>query len=111
MVKFPLIIAVIAVSHVAAADRTTLSGREVNAISVATAAFRAGHYSTSGDMKHFTVEFERRGDVLEVAFVPDEPPEPRPNHAETGGSTIYGQTVHFYISLRSLKIVRWHLAR
>jgi hypothetical protein len=112
MVKLPLIIAVIAVSHVAAAaERTTLSGREVSAISVATAAFRAGHYSTSGDMKHFTVDLERRGDVLEVAFVPDEPPGPRPNHAETGGSTIYGQTVHFYISLRSLKIVRWHLAR
>jgi hypothetical protein len=112
MMKFSLIIAVIAATHAAvAADRLTLSGREVSAITVAVAAFKAGHYSTSGDMKHFSVELERRGNVLEVAFVPDEPPGRRPNHAETGGSTIYGQTVHFYISLRSLKIVRWHLAR
>jgi hypothetical protein len=112
MVKFSFIIAVFAATHAAAAiDKTALSGREVSAITVAAAAFRTGHYSTSGDMKHFSVELERHGDELEVTFVPDEPPGRRPNHAETGGSTIYGQEVHFYISLRSLKIVRWHLAR
>lgn len=102
----------VAAAHaVAAVPTITLSGREVSAITVAAAAFKAGHYSPSGDMKHFSVELKRHGNVLEVAFVPDEPPGRRPNHADTGGSTIYGQTVHFYISLRSLKIVRWHLAR
>jgi hypothetical protein len=112
MVKFSLIVAMLAAAHaVAGAPAITLSGREVSAITVAAGAFKAGHYSTSGDMTHFSVELERHGNVLEVAFVPDEPPGPRPNHAETGGSTIYGQTVHFYVSLRSLKIVRWHLAR
>ena len=111
-VKFSLIIAMLAAAHaVAAAPTITLSGREISAITVTAAAFKAGHYSTSGDMKHFSVELKRHGNVLEVAFVPDEPPGPRPNDAETGGSTIYGHEVHFYISLRSLKIVRWHLAK
>src|SRR4051794_19319526 len=112
MVRFSLIVAAIIAAHgVAAADTIALSGREVSAIAVAVAAFNAGHYSTSGDMKHFSVELKRHTNVLEVTFVPDESPGRRPNHAETGGSTTYGQEVHFYVSLRSLKIVRWHLSR
>jgi hypothetical protein len=88
-----------------------LRGSEAEAIAVAVAAFKRGPYSPSHDLAHFAVELARRGQQLEVTFIPDDPQRPNPTYAGTGGSTIYGQEVTFYVSLRSLKIVRWHLAR
>ena len=112
MVKRLIAIAALALMQTAAmAESIELSGREVDAIGVAVAAFKRGRYSASGGLAHFTVEVDRHGKQLEITFVPDQPPLRRPNEAATGGSTIYGQEVHFFVALDSLRIVRWHLAR
>ena len=105
-----LILAVTAAQFASAAGTTTLTGREVEAVGVAVAAFKRGRYSKSGDLRHFTVELDRHGKQLEVTFVPNLP-RLRPNEAGTGGSNIYGDEVHYYVALSSLKIVRMHFAR
>src|SRR5947207_10016510 len=51
---------------------TKLTGRYVEAIDVALHAFREyPSFSTSGDLKHFTVELRRRDDKLAVSFFPE----------------------------------------
>jgi hypothetical protein len=48
-----------------------VKGREVEAIEVALRQFRKNHYSTTGNLKHFTVELRREsGDRLAVSFFP-----------------------------------------
>jgi hypothetical protein len=105
------VFALAAVQAAAAAELRELRGREAQAIAVAVTAFKRGPYSPSHDLVHFAVELERKGQQLEVTFIPDDPHGPSPTYVGTGGSTTYGQEVSFYVSLRSLKIVRWHLAR
>jgi hypothetical protein len=100
-----------AMQAASAAELRELRGREAEAIVVAVAAFKHGPYSPAHDLAYFAMELERKGQQLKVTFIPDDPANPGPNHVGTGGSTIYGQEVSFYVSLRSLKIVRWHLAR
>ena len=111
LTRLVVIFALAAVQVAAAADVRELRGRETEAIGVAVAAFKRGPYSPSHDLTHFSVELERQGQQLKVTFIPDDPRRPGPNYVGTGGSTVYGQEVSFYVSLRSLKIVRWHLAR
>ena len=48
-----------------------LNGRDVEAVDAALRQFREDHFSTSGDLKHFTVELRRHGDTLAVAFFPE----------------------------------------
>ena len=105
-----LILAITAAQFVSAAETTELTGREIEAVSVAVAAFKRGRYSASGDLRHFTVELDRHGKQLEVTFVPNIPPL-RPNEGGTGGGNIYGSEVHYYVALDTLKIVRMHFAR
>jgi hypothetical protein len=62
-------------------------------------------------LQHYGVDLKRRGDVLEVVFVPDEPPTSDPNNAGTGGETIYGPEVHYSVSTETLKILRVEFAR
>ena len=105
-----LILAVAAAQFASAAETIELTGREVEAVSVAVAAFKRSRYSTSGDLRHFTVELDRHGKELEVTFVPNIP-RLRPDEAGTGGSNIYGHEVHYFVALKSLKIIRMHFAR
>ena len=58
-----------------------LAGREGEAISLATRDFLAKHYSTSGHLRHYTVEIERHGKSVEILLLPDEPRPLRPNEA------------------------------
>ena len=51
-------------------EAVKLSGREAEAVNVATRDFIAKHYSRSGDLRHYIVEMERRGGTVERQAVP-----------------------------------------
>ncbi len=85
-----------------------LKGRDLQAIDVALHQFRENHFSTSGDLKHFTVEVSRRGDKLAVAFSPD---WRGPDHRITPARNKYGTRITYFVSLRTLKIVGYHFER
>jgi hypothetical protein len=100
-----------------AAEPVHLTGREAEAIQLATKTFKSKQGSKDqeshpvyGDLKHYTVQIERHGRKLEVIFVPEESPL-KPNEAGTGGSTIYGWEVHYIIALDRMKILEEHYAR
>jgi hypothetical protein len=99
------------------ADTVNLTGREAEAVQLATQVFKSKQgpkdqagLPVYGDLRHYTVEIERRGRRLEIVFVPEQPPL-KPNEAGTGGSTIYGWEVHYIIALDRMKIVEEHYAR
>jgi hypothetical protein len=95
---------------VANADASHLDGREAEAIALAVRDFRSKQGSfvegkpVYGELKHYTVEVERRGRTFEINFVPKEPRPLKPNEAGTGGSTDYGWGVTYSISVDGLKI-------
>jgi hypothetical protein len=98
-----------------AADSVRLTGREAEAIQLATNVFKSkqgykdqeGH-PVYGDLKHYDVEVERHGPKLEVVFVPKWAPTEKPH---PGGSTDYGWEVHYIIALDQMKILEEHYAR
>jgi hypothetical protein len=92
-------------------EAVKLSGREAEAVNLATRDFIAKHYSRSGDLRHYTVEMERRGRTVEITFLPDEPRPLRPNEAGTGSGTAFGLCVTYIVSLSPPKIVRFYFAR
>jgi hypothetical protein len=80
-----------------------LKGREVEAIEVALRQFRDNHYSTSGDLKHFTVELRREsGNKLAVSFFPE---LHEPSQHALPARNKYGTYITYFVSLRTLKIV------
>ena len=113
-----LLISVLLLPLVAyAADPVHLTGREAEAIQLATKVFKSKQGSKDqeghpvfADLKHYTVVVERHGRKLEVVFVPEEAPL-KPNEAGTGGGTIYGWEVHYIIELDQIKILEEHYAR
>jgi hypothetical protein len=98
-----------------AAEPVHLTGREAEAIELATKVFKSKQGSKDqeghpvyGDLKHYTVEVEPHGRKLEVTFVPNWAPMEKPH---PGGSTNYGWEVHYIIALDQMKIVEEHYAR
>jgi hypothetical protein len=85
-----------------------LKGRELEALEVALRQFRQDHFSTSGDLKHFTIELTREPGKLFVAFLPD---MHMPSHRITPARNKYGTFVHYAVSLRTLKIIGYHFER
>ena len=85
----------------------TLKGREIEAIEVALHQFRQDRFSTSGDLKHFTIELTREPGKLFVTFLPDIERGDR----TPGGRTKYGTFIHYAVSLRTLKIIGYHFDR
>jgi hypothetical protein len=101
-------------SIAAAAPR--LSGKEAEAVATAVKIFKSKQGSkvdglpVYGDLRHYSVQLERKGNTLEITFVPEQPPL-KPNEAGTGGSTIYGWEVVYIFSLTPLKMIEEHYAR
>lgn len=95
----------------------TISGREAQAIAIAVREFQK-HQGTKtekgepvyGDLRHYDVELLRRGDVLEVGFVPKSGPKDIKEGA-VGGRGQYGIETHYEVSLKALKILRQTFAR
>jgi hypothetical protein len=95
-----------------AADERKLTGREAGAVALAVNTFQAEHRKEPkfyGDLKHYSVSVERRGNQMEVAFIPD--PSPKPKLAKNEywlefGSTVYGTGVTYLISLDRMKILK-----
>jgi hypothetical protein len=85
-----------------------LKGREVEAIEVALRQFRQDHFSTSGDLKHFTIELTREPGKLFVAFLPDSDER---SHRITPARNKHGMFIHYAVSLRTLKIIGYHFER
>jgi hypothetical protein len=108
----PLLIVLLLTSTFASAiERRQLTGRELTALTVAAADFKRHKYSKSGNLSHYSIEFERRAhNVLEITFLADDP-SPAPNHARTGGGSIYGTDVTYFVSLDRLKILSFHFSR
>jgi hypothetical protein len=104
-------VAVLICGSIAQGETVHLTGREAEAIRLATSDFVAKHYSRSGDLRHYTVEIERQGKNVEIAFLADEPHPLRANEAGTGSGTTYGLHITYIVSLNPPKIVRFHFAR
>ena len=104
------------VSRVPAADERRVTGREAEAIAVALADFKSKQGAkiegkpVYGDLRHYALILERHRDQLHIVFMPEDVPLKR-NEAATGGSTIYGWAVDYYISLRTLRITDLHYER
>src|ERR1041384_6633289 len=86
-----------------------LTGRHVEAVDVALHAFREyPSFSTSGDLKHFTVELRRRGDKLAVSFFPEYHER---SSRSLPGRNKFGTYITYFVSLSSLKIVAYTFER
>lgn len=90
--------------------QTELRGDELTALTVATKHFQDHKYSNSG-LSHYTITVFRQRAAFEVDFVPDDPPNPPPSYAGTGGRTIYGSGVSYFLSLHPVNIIRVEFSR
>jgi len=98
-----------------AGDEVHLTGREAEAIYLATKVFKSKQGSKDeqghpvyGDLKNYDVDVERHGRKLEVIFGPKWAPN---EEHHPGGSTDYGWEVHYIIALDKMKILEEHYAR
>jgi len=88
----------------------SMRGDEAAAIAVAVERFKSIY--TKPDLRHYSVEYARHGKELEVTFISDEPTKhPEPNHARTGGGSIYGPDMTYVVSLTTLKVLRFNFYR
>ena len=75
-------------------------GRELEAIEVALRQFRADRFSTSGGLKHFTIELRRRSGKLAASFFPEY--DERSSRGLPGRNK-FGTYITYFVSLRTLK--------
>ena len=85
-----------------------LKGRELEAMEVALRQFRIAKFSTSGDLKHFTIELRREPGKLFVSFYPE--------YHEASSRALparnkYGTYITYAVSLRTLKIIGYTFER
>jgi len=85
-----------------------LKGRELEAVEVALRQFREDRFSTSGDLKHFTVELFREPGKLFVGFYPE---YHQASSKGLPGRNKYGTYITYAVSLRTLKIIGYHFER
>lgn len=85
-----------------------IRGRHIEAIDTALRQFREDRFSTSGDLKHFTVTVQQRGDTLAIAFAPKYDEASRPG---LPGRNKFGTYITYFVSLHTLKLVGFHFER
>ena|SRR3954463_7140981 len=85
-----------------------LKGRELEAMEVALRQFRVAKFSTSGDLKHFTIELRREPGKLFVSFYPEY--HEASSHALPARNK-YGTYITYAVSLRTLKIIGYTFER
>ena len=85
-----------------------LKGRELEAIEVALRQFRVAKFSTSGDLKHFTIELRREPGKVFVSFYPEY--HEASSHALPARNK-YGTYITYAASLRTLKIIGYTFER
>ena len=83
-------------------------GRELEAMEVALRQFREDRFSTSGDLKHFSILLTREPGKLFVTFGPDTHDR---SHRTTPARNKYGTWITYAISLRTLKVIGYHFER
>jgi hypothetical protein len=97
---------IVAFNSPAHGEEKTITALEAKAVAVAFAAYQK--MVPRVNLRLFSVIIGRDGRDYDIVFLPDSPPG---EEAGTGGGTRYGAEVHFIISPRTFKVVRWHLAR
>jgi hypothetical protein len=78
-----------------------ISGNDLQCVLVAVQKFKVDQ--PKARLKHFVLEVNKRGQSVEIVFVPK--PLLGPVY-HLGGGNEYGNEVHYLVSRRSLKIVR-----
>jgi hypothetical protein len=87
-----------------------MRGDEAAAVAVAVERFKSLYGKP--DLRHYSVEYARRGKELDVIFIADEPKKhSEPNYARTGGGSIYGPDIRYVVSLTTLKMLRFNFYR
>ena len=105
----PLIAAALVVTS-AVASAAEMRGTEAVAIAVAVENFKKIY--AKPNLRHYSVEWRRRGRELEITFLADQPKKQfAPGEAGTGGGTIYGPDMTYVVSLTTLKILRYNFYR
>lgn len=92
-----------------AGDVKSLKGTEVAAITLAANDFM--RLNPKSDLKHFTVETTATADTIEIVFIPDQPGNREATDVGTGGETIYGPEMHYFVSTKQSKILRFNYSR
>ena len=70
-----------------------LKGCQLEAVEIALRQFRLGQFSTTGDLKHFTIELRRRSGKLAASFFP--------NTTSAGTRGLRGRGDHAFEMFRS----------
>ena len=109
-IKSLLMIGLMSTHTVLAVDKIKVAGAEAAAISVAVEAFKKIY--ARPDLRHYSVEFARRKNELEITFVAENPEKVDNRHPGTvGGGTIYGPDMTYVVSLKTFKILRYNFYR
>jgi hypothetical protein len=85
-----------------------MRGRRLEALDIALHQFREDRFSTSGDLKHFTITVQQRGDTLAIAFAPE---YHEASSRGVPGRNKFGTYITYFVSLRTLKLVAFQFER
>src|SRR5690348_8952941 len=77
---------------------TEIRARYVEAMATALHQFREDRFSTSGDLKHFTVTVQQHGDTLAIAFAPE---YHEASSRGLPGRNKFGTYITYFVSLRT----------
>jgi hypothetical protein len=85
-----------------------LRGRHLEALDTALHQFRGDGFSTSGDLQHFSVTLQQRGDIVAIAFAPE---YHEASSKGLPGRNKFGTYITYFVSVRTLKLVGFHFER
>jgi hypothetical protein len=85
-----------------------IRGRHIEALDTALQQFREDRFSTSGDLRHFTITVQQRRDTLAIAFAPE---YHEASSKGLPGRNKFGTYITYFVSLRTLKLVAFHFER